>query len=90
MMRRGAAGMQGRGITTTNPWDPAEDSTAQRAYEADMPDVFTFYSPPPPGLSFQDRRQRRKQRRFVPGQPIPANIDRRIGSAKQRVARWPR
>ena len=59
-MRRGAAGMQGRGITTTNPWDPSEDSTAQRAYEADMPDVFTFYSPPPPGLLFLDRRQRRK------------------------------
>ena len=59
-MRRGAAGMQGRGITTTNPWDPAEESTAQRAYEADMPDVFTYFSPPPPELSFQDRRQRRK------------------------------
>ena len=59
-MRRGAAGMQGRGITTTNPWDPAEESTAQRAYEADMPDVFTYYSPPPPALSFKDRRQRRK------------------------------
>ena len=59
-MRRGAAGMQGRGITTTNPWDPSEDSTAQRAYEADMPDVYTFYSPPPPELSFLDRRQRRK------------------------------
>lgn len=58
--RRGAAGMQGRGITTTNPWDPSEDSTAQRAYEADMPDVFTFYDPPPAHLSFLDRRQRRK------------------------------
>lgn len=58
--RRGAAGMQGRGLTTTNPWDPTEDSTAQRAYEADMPDVFIFFSPPPANLSFLDRRQRRK------------------------------
>ena len=59
-MRRGAAGMQGRGFTTTNPWDPSEDSTAQRAFEADADDVFTFYSRPPAELSFQDRRQRRK------------------------------
>lgn len=59
-MRRGAAGMQGRGFTTTNPWDPTEDSTAQRAFEADMPDVFTFYSPPPSHLSFQHRGDRRR------------------------------
>lgn len=44
-MRRGASAMQGRGITTTNPWDPSEDSQAQRDYEADVPDVFTWYSP---------------------------------------------
>lgn len=59
-MRRGASAMQGRGITTTNPWDPSEDSQAQRDYEADVPDVFTWYSPPPVELSFQDRRQRRR------------------------------
>ena len=59
-MRRGAAAMRGRGITTTNPWDPSEDSTGQRAWEADAADVFTFYSPPPVSLSFMDKRQRRK------------------------------
>ena len=58
--RRGAAGMNGRGFTTTNPWDPSEHSTAQQAWEADMPDVFTFYSPPPAELSFMDKRQRRR------------------------------
>ena len=58
--RRGAAGMNGRGFTTTNPWDPSEASTAQRAWEADLSDVFTFYSPPPSELSFMDKRQRRR------------------------------
>lgn len=57
--RRGAAGMNGRGFTTTNPWDASEQSVAQKDYEADAPDVFTFYSPPPKDLDFYDEKQRR-------------------------------
>jgi hypothetical protein len=44
--RRGAAGMGGRSIETTNPWDPSEDSVAQRTYETKRPDVFKFYRNP--------------------------------------------
>lgn len=43
---RGAAGMSGRGKQTTNCWDPAMESFAQTYFEADMPDVFSFYRNP--------------------------------------------
>lgn len=57
--RRGAAGMGGRGFTTTNPWDSSQQSVAQKDFEADAPDVFTFWSPPPKHLDFYDDEQRR-------------------------------
>lgn len=57
--RRGAAGMNGRGFTTTNPWDSSQQSVAQKDFEADAPDVFTFWSPPPKHLDFYDDEQRR-------------------------------
>jgi len=44
--RRGAAGMGGRSIETTNPWDPSEDSVAQRTWETRRPDVFRFWLNP--------------------------------------------
>ena len=44
--RRGAAGMGGRSIETTNPWDPGEDSVAQRTWESKRPDVFKFWRNP--------------------------------------------
>lgn len=59
-MRRGAAGMGGRSMETTNPWDPAEDSVAQRTYESAAKDVFKFYEPPPAHLSFSNKAERRK------------------------------
>ncbi|MEL4357047.1 MULTISPECIES: terminase [unclassified Luteococcus] len=58
--RQGAAGMNGRGFTTTNCWDPTQQSVAQKDYEADDPDVFTFYAPPPKDLDFHDDVDRRK------------------------------
>lgn len=44
--RRGAAGMGGRSIETTNVWDPSEDSVAQRTWESKRPDVFKFWRNP--------------------------------------------
>ncbi|MGC5254440.1 hypothetical protein, partial [Escherichia coli] len=32
-MRRGLAGMGGRGLEVTNPWDPMENSAAQQTFE---------------------------------------------------------
>ena len=63
-MRRGAAGMGGRSMETTNCFDPSEDSTAQRTFEGRAKDVFKFYEPPPPDLSFKNKAERRKIIRF--------------------------
>jgi hypothetical protein len=59
-MRRGAAAMGGRSIETTNCWDPAESSVAQRTYEAKAPDVFKFYVKPPADLKWTVKADRRK------------------------------
>ena len=58
--RRGAAGMGGRVIETTNAYDPAENSVAQRTHTSDAEDVFRFHDPPPPTLSWKNKRERRR------------------------------
>lgn len=58
--RRGLAGMGGRAMETTNCWDPAEQSTAQRTYESRAADVFKFYEAPPTDLRWTNKRDRRK------------------------------
>lgn len=74
-MRRGAAGMQGRGFTTTNAWDPSQESVAQADFESAQDDVFTFYRVPPTDLKFSDRRERRKLLEFVYAGSPHINID---------------
>jgi hypothetical protein len=59
-MRRGLAGMAGRSIETTNCWDPAEQSVAQRTFESKSRDVFKFYEPPPPELRYSLKADRAK------------------------------
>lgn len=51
--RRGLAGMNGRSIETTNAFDASEQSVAQLTFESQAEDVFRFYLPPPPELSWQ-------------------------------------
>lgn len=63
--RRGAAGMSGRTMETTNAWDPAQHSTAQRTYESQAPDIWKFFRMPPKGLSWGNKRDRRKILRYV-------------------------
>lgn len=62
--RRGLAGMGGRAIETTNPWDPAEQSVAQRTYESNAADVHRDYRIPPAHLSYGNKRERRKIHQF--------------------------
>lgn len=64
--RRNLAGMGGRSVATTNAWDPAEQSDAQRTAEAGLADVLVDYPPPPPG-SVGNRRERRRVLRTVYG-----------------------
>ena len=58
--RRGLAGMGGRSIETTNAWDPAEDSVAQRTFESVATDINKDFRQPPSNLSFRNKRERRK------------------------------
>jgi len=64
-MRRGIAAMQGRTVELSNPWDPMENSAAQRAFESRRPDIFRYYRKPPADLSYGDKRQRHKIHTYV-------------------------
>lgn len=59
-IRRGVAGMGGRTVETTNPWDPMEASAAQLAFESRRPDIFRYYRKPPADLSYLNKRDRHK------------------------------
>lgn len=65
VQRRGAAGMGGRTMETTNAWDPSVNSVAQATYEAQAQDIFRFYRKPPAGLSYKNKRERRKIHAYV-------------------------
>ncbi|MGW2044650.1 hypothetical protein ACWCPF_05635 [Streptomyces sp. NPDC001858] len=58
--RRGAAGMGGRSMETTNAWDPSENSVAQTTSEAKAKDVFKYHPQAPKSLSYSNKRDRRK------------------------------
>lgn len=73
--RRGAAGMGGRTIETTNAWDPAMNSVAQRTYESTAKDIFKFYRVPPAELSYRNKRQRRKIHEYVYAGSWWVNLD---------------
>jgi hypothetical protein len=62
---RNLAKMGGRASLTTNAWDPAQHSVAQREYELAAADVYRQFDEPPATLSFGDRRERRQLFRLV-------------------------
>ena len=64
-MRRGLAGMGGRALEITNPWDPMENSAAQQAFESRRPDIFRYYRKPPANLSYGSKRERHRIHLFV-------------------------
>jgi hypothetical protein len=64
-IRRGVAGMGGRTVELTNPWDPMTDSSAQKTFETRRPDVFKYYRKPPAHLSYRNARERHKIHQWV-------------------------
>lgn len=74
-MRRGLAGMGGRSMETTNCWDPAEQSVAQRTYEGKSRDVFKFYETPPSDLRYSVKSERRKIHEFNYAGSPHVNLD---------------
>jgi hypothetical protein len=65
--RRGASGMQGRTAETTNAWDPAENSVAQKTAEAALvrKDIFRLHRLAAAGLRFTNKEDRRRIFRHV-------------------------
>lgn len=64
-IRRGVAGMQGRAIELTNPWDPMENSAAQQAFNSRSKDIYRYYRKPPADLDYKKKRDRSKIHQFV-------------------------
>jgi hypothetical protein len=87
--RRGAAGMGGRSMETTNCYDPSEDSVAQRTYESAAQDVFRFYEPPPANLSYRNKRERRKIHAFNYAGSPHFDIDSIEGEAAELAEKDP-
>jgi len=78
---RNLAKMGGRGLETSNAWDPSEESVAQVTYESASTDILRDRSEPPK-LSWENKRDRRKMMKTVygdsviaPRQPIKGWID---------------
>lgn len=87
-MRRGLGGMDGRSVETTNPWDPIENSAAQRAATAKLPDVFVFHRKPPvtqKAFKTSKRARRKAYEHVYEGSPW-ANIDSIEAVAEELVA----
>jgi hypothetical protein len=63
--RRGAAGMGGRTMETTNCYDPAEASYAQQTHESKSADVFRFWRKPPEQWSYRNKVERQRIHRYV-------------------------
>ena len=74
--RRGLAGMGGRAIETTNAWDPAEGSTAQRTAESSAGDIYRDHVLAPAQLSYTNRQDRRRIHRIVYGDSFWVDLDR--------------
>jgi hypothetical protein len=65
--RRGASGMSGRVVETTNGWDPSENSVAQQTAASALVknDIFRLHRLAPASWSFTDKRERRKILKYV-------------------------
>ncbi|MDA2805714.1 hypothetical protein [Nocardiopsis suaedae] len=87
--RRGLAGMGGRAIETTNSWDPSEDSVAQRTAQSRRPDIFRYHPQAPKGLSYTDKRQRRRIHRYVYAGSSHVDLDGIEAEAAELLERDP-
>ena len=87
--RRGAAGMGGRTMETTNCWDPSEESVAQRTAEAKVKDIFRLHRVPPASLSYKNKAERRRIHRYVYGGSSHVDLDAIEAEAAELLERDP-
>lgn len=62
---RGTAGMDGRVLELTNPWDPMDASFGQATYESRVADIMKYFPRHDPNLDFMDDADRRQILEFV-------------------------
>lgn len=86
---RGAAGMNGRTLATTNAPDPSENSVAQIMIEAADDDVFVYWDKPPSNLKFDDPNERREIIEYVYRDSPWVNIDTILAQAASTAKRDP-
>lgn len=87
--RRGAAGMGGRTMETTNAWDPSEDSVGQRTNESRSKDIFRFHRLAPAGLKYTVKADRRKIHAFVYAGSTHIDLDSIEGEAAEILEKDP-
>jgi hypothetical protein len=87
--RRGAAGMGGRTMETTNAPDPSEQSVAQTTMESQAKDVFRFHRLPPAGLKYTVKAERRKIHSHVYSGSSHIDLDSIEGEAAEILERDP-
>lgn len=73
--RRNLAGMSGRFLETTNAFDPADGSVAQRTFESKAPGTLVDDREPPAG-SVRNKRERRKVLKHVYGDSWWVDLER--------------
>jgi hypothetical protein len=90
--RRGLAGMGGRMLETTNAWNPAENSVAQRTYEAALnvtgkrpSDLLVDFRQADPTLDYLDAGDRRKIHAWVYGDCWWVDLDRIDAEAAELI-----
>lgn len=91
-MRRGAAGMGGRSIETTNAPDQSLDSTAMRTIEAaeTQADIYRYHREPPQELgSYLDKKCRRKIHAFAYHGSPHVNLDSIEAEAAEIIIKDP-
>lgn len=86
---RGAAGMNGRTLATTNAFDPAENSAAQIMIDAGDDDVFVYWDKPPSNLRFDQPDERRKIIEYVYRDSPWVNVDTILAQAASTAKRDP-
>jgi hypothetical protein len=87
--RRGLAGMGGRSVETTNAWDPAEQSVAQRGFESKALDIYRDFPQSPSSWSYGDKRDRRKIHKFAYGDSWWIDLDGIEAEAAELMERDP-
>ncbi|WP_087005994.1 hypothetical protein [Gulosibacter sp. 10] len=86
---RGAAGMNGRTLATTNAYDPAENSAAQIQIEQNDHDVFVYWDKPPSNLRFDVADERREIIEYVYRDSPWVSVDTILAQAASTAKRDP-